>query len=115
MIALADRLPSRIRLVLWIATPLITGAAIMVLELTAFRLYAPYFGYSIYVWAIMISVVMAALAAGYAIGGWVADCSRTDLPLYTIILLSAIYQMAIIQMVGRCLPGLRSKVISAER
>jgi spermidine synthase len=106
MIALADRLPSRIRLGLWLVTPLITGAAIMVLELTAFRLYAPYFGYSIYVWAIMISVVMAALAAGYAIGGWVADCSRTDLPLYTIILLSDVYQMAIIHIVGSLLAEL---------
>ena len=35
----------------------------MSLELVAFRLYAPYFGYSIYVWGSMISVVMLALAA----------------------------------------------------
>ena len=104
MIALADRLPSRTRIVLWLATPLITGAAIMVLELAAFRLYAPYFGYSIYVWAVMISVVMAALAGGYAVGGWLADRSRTDFPLYAMILLSAIHQIAVIQIVAT-LPG----------
>ena len=68
----------------------------MGLELVAFRLYAPYFGYSIYVWGSMISVVMAALSAGYALGGHLADRSRSDAPLYTTILLSGVYQLVLL-------------------
>ena len=86
----------RVRLALWLATPFLTGAVIMAQELAAFRLYAPYFGYSIYVWGNMISVVMAALALGYALGGWVADRSQTDLSLYCMILGSALYQLGIL-------------------
>jgi spermidine synthase len=86
----------RARLALWLATPFFTGATIMAQELVAFRLYAPYFGYSIYVWGSMISVVMAALAVGYAIGGWVADRSQTDAPLYVMVLASAVYQLGVL-------------------
>ena len=57
---------------LWLITAAMTGAIIMGLELVAFRLYAPYFGYSVYVWGTMISVVMIALSLGYAFGGWLA-------------------------------------------
>jgi hypothetical protein len=68
----------------------------MAQELVAFRLYAPYFGYSVYVWGSMIATVMAALAIGYGVGGWIADRSQTDLPLYAIILGSALYQLVIL-------------------
>ena len=86
----------RVRLVLWLATPFFTGAAIMAQELVALRLFAPYFGYSTYVWGSMISVAMVALAVGYAAGGWVSDRSQTDLPLYGMVLASAGYQLAVL-------------------
>jgi spermidine synthase len=82
--------------VLWLISATITGAIIMSLELSAFRLYAPYFGYSIYVWGSMISVVLAALAGGYALGGWLADRSQSGTVLYAVILGSGVYQLAII-------------------
>ncbi|MCA1635743.1 MAG: fused MFS/spermidine synthase [Acidobacteria bacterium] len=97
---------TRLTKTLWHVTPLVTGAVIMILELVAFRLYAPYFGYSIYVWGGMISVVMAALAAGYGVGGWLADRSQTDRPLYLAILLSAVYQLVVIMTVNSFLPTL---------
>lgn len=95
--------PDRLRLALWMTTPFFTGAVIMAQELAAFRLYAPYFGYSIYVWGSMISVVMASLALGYALGGWIADRSHTDLPLYYSILGSAVYQLSILFVVNSLL------------
>lgn len=98
--------PGRVAAALRHLTPLLTGAVIMVLELVAFRLYAPYFGYSIYVWGAMISVVMAALAAGYWAGGWLADRSLGDRPLYLAILASAVYQFVILLTVNRLLPAL---------
>src|SRR5215470_11714858 len=86
----------QLRSAFWMTTPFFTGAVIMAQELVAFRLYAPYFGYSIYVWGSMISVVMAALAIGYTFGGWIADRSQSDLPLYSMILGSALYQLGIL-------------------
>ncbi len=59
----------RLTLGVWLATSFVSGAVVMSLEMVAFRLYAPYFGYSIYVWGNMISVVLAALAVGYATSG----------------------------------------------
>lgn len=98
--------PSRTRKILWLATAVITGAVVMALELVSFRLYAPYFGNSIYVWGSMISVVMLALSVGYTLGGCLADRSPTDLSLYGIILSSALYQLAIVLTVRAFLPAL---------
>ena len=81
---------------MWLLTSAISGAVVMALEVVAFRLYAPYFGYSIYVWGSMISVVMLALALGYGFGGRLADRKSGSAPLYTVILGSALYQLAII-------------------
>lgn len=86
----------RSRPFLWLVTAALTGGIVMSLELAAFRLYAPYFGYSIYVWGTMISVVMAALACGYALGGWLADRSRSGTILYAVIVSSGIYQLAVL-------------------
>ncbi|MFI5379250.1 MAG: spermidine synthase [Tepidisphaerales bacterium] len=85
--------PSAARTLLWLLTAAVTGAVVMSLELAAFRLYAPYFGYSIYVWGSMIGVIMAALAAGYAIGGWAADRFGNDRLLYGAIVASAACQL----------------------
>src|SRR5579863_3759394 len=78
--------PRRWQAFVWIATATATGAIVMAMELTAFRLYAPYFGNSIYVWGSMISVVMLALAIGYSLGGWIADRWPTDAVLYFLVL-----------------------------
>jgi spermidine synthase len=68
----------------------------MSLEVIAFRLYAPYFGYSIFVWGGMIAGVMAAMAAGYYAGGWLADRRVTDAWLYGLILFASGYQFLMI-------------------
>jgi len=80
------------RRIILLLTPLLTGAVGMSLEVAAFRLYAPYFGYSIFVWGGMIAGVMAAMAAGYYAGGWLADRHDTDAWLYGVIVFSSAYQ-----------------------
>ncbi len=98
--------PSRPRVALWLATATLTGGVIMGLELLGFRLYAPYFGYSIYVWGSMIAVIMAALALGYALGGWLSDRSSSDRALYIVIFSSGVYQLIVVYAAGRILMSL---------
>ena len=49
------------------------GFAVMVLEIVGARYLQPWFGGAFYVWTSQIGVVMLALAAGYAVGGQLAD------------------------------------------
>jgi predicted membrane-bound spermidine synthase len=60
-----------------LAVVLISGAAVLVLEFAAGRLFAPWFGMSMPVWSNTISVVLAGLAGGYAVGGRLAARSPT--------------------------------------
>lgn len=81
---------------LWLVTAFVNGAIVMGLELVAFRLYAPWFGYSQYVWGAMIGVVMIALSAGYWLGGALADRSDRAAPLYGVTLASGTWQAAML-------------------
>ncbi|MGB5178858.1 MAG: fused MFS/spermidine synthase, partial [Gammaproteobacteria bacterium] len=56
-----------------LALAALAGAAVMVVELGVARVLTPVFGGSIMVWAIVIATTMLALAAGYAVGGYLAD------------------------------------------
>lgn len=67
-----------------------TGAAVMVLEIIGARLIAPYFGSSTYVWTAMIGVILGALAAGYALGGRMADRDDTKNSLVYLLLVAAV-------------------------
>src|SRR5258707_3686469 len=50
----------------------VTGAIVMSFEMLGSRYLNPYFGSGIYTWAALISTVLAALTAGYFLGGWLA-------------------------------------------
>lgn len=56
-----------------ILTALVCGALIMVIEVLGSRVIGPFFGVSLFVWSSLIAVTMIALAAGYALGGRLAD------------------------------------------
>jgi len=51
----------------------ISGCVLMSLEIAASRVLAPYYGSTIFVWASLITVLLTALAAGYYMGGRLAD------------------------------------------
>src|ERR1700728_582954 len=55
------------------AVAFVTGAIVMSFEMLGSRYLAPYFGAGIYTWASLISTVLAALCAGYFLGGALAD------------------------------------------
>lgn len=63
---------------------LIGGAAVMVVEILGSRVLAPKFGTTLHVWSALITVTLAALAVGYAIGGRVADRRPGLGPLMTV-------------------------------
>src|SRR3989344_3501717 len=47
----------------------VSGTVVLVLELLASRILAPFLGTSIYVWASVIGIVLGALSLGYYLGG----------------------------------------------
>lgn len=79
----------------------------MSLELLGFRILAPHFGNSIYVWGSLIGLVLAALAGGYYFGGWLADNKRADigliLKLYGTAALFLLFDLFSYQAILKCL------------
>ncbi|HEY6736835.1 MAG TPA: fused MFS/spermidine synthase [Candidatus Saccharimonadia bacterium] len=79
----------RLRLTRYSAIAFVTGFVLMAFELVAARLLAPTIGTSIYIWTSVIGVMIAALAAGYAAGGWVADRRTEPLDVVWLLLLAS--------------------------
>ncbi|RRJ95733.1 methyltransferase domain-containing protein [Opitutaceae bacterium TAV4] len=74
-----------------LATACISGAAVMIVEILGAKMLAPYIGTSHFVWTAQIGVTLVALAAGYALGGWLADRSpRPAVRMYGAILLASL-------------------------
>ena len=71
-------------------TVFISGATVMILELTGARILAPYLGTSIIVWTSLIGVVMASLSVGYYLGGKAADIKANYKILAYVIFLAGI-------------------------
>jgi spermidine synthase len=68
-----------------------TGACVLVIEITATRILAPYFGNTIFAVSSVISVVLLALSMGYYVGGRMADRYPTEKVFFSIIVLSGFF------------------------
>ena len=77
----------------------VVGSASLGAEIAAARLLAPYFGASTVIWANTIATVLVALAAGYALGGRLAD-RRADLRGLCTIVLAASVLLALVPFVA---------------
>lgn len=51
----------------------ISGAAVLAVEILGTRILGPFYGMGLFLWSALISVTLAALSAGYALGGRWAD------------------------------------------
>jgi len=51
----------------------VSGASVLSLEILGTRILGPFFGVSLYLWSALITVTLAALSLGYALGGRYAD------------------------------------------
>jgi spermidine synthase len=95
-----------------VATAMICGALVMVVEVLGSRVLGPFFGVSLFVWTSLITVTLVALAAGYAAGGILSDRKGDAAYLYGIILAAGILVLLIPALkpivLRACLPlGLR--------
>lgn len=74
-------------------TVFLTGAAVLIFEVAAVRMLAPYFGSSLYVLSSVLTTILAALSFGYYFGGRIADRMPTPRALYCIIGLAGIVML----------------------
>jgi len=88
------------------AVVFITGGAVLVLEVVATRVLAPYFGNTIYTVSSIIGVVLAALSLGYYFGGRLADKRPAAAWFYGIILTSGLTVLGLEAIIILFLPAL---------
>ncbi len=90
----------------------VVGSASLGTEIAAARLLAPYFGASTIIWANTIATVLVALAAGYALGGRLAD-RRADVRGLCMIVLAASVLLALVPFVADPFLSLSVKALGA--
>jgi spermidine synthase len=76
--------------VILLVTAALSGAAVMVIELAAVRLIAPWFGTSLVVWSNVIAVVLLGLAIGYLLGARLSRGQTPTRPLFVLLSLGAL-------------------------
>ncbi|TSC58860.1 MAG: spermine synthase [Candidatus Peregrinibacteria bacterium Greene0416_19] len=74
----------------------VCGMAVMIVELVAIRLFAPYAGTSIEVWTAVIGVMMAGLAGGYALGGVLGDRLKSEAFLRSVVRAAALWLLLMV-------------------
>ncbi len=80
--------PGRQVLIYTHAAVILTGAAVMVVEILGGKLLAPYYGSGIYSWTSIISVTLLALSVGYFIAGKMVEKISSILPIAMVLILS---------------------------
>jgi len=86
--------PAVFRAVIYIVA-FVTGAIVMSFEMLGSRYLNPYFGSGIYTWAGLISTVLAALTAGYFLGGFIADRTVSAAVLGMIVGVASVYLLVL--------------------
>ena len=74
-----------------VASAFVTGASVMIIEIAANRVLAPWFGNSLYTWTSLIGVILLSLSIGYYFGGWLADKSGKFITFFHIITVSSFF------------------------
>lgn len=77
-----------------------SGAAALIIEILGPRIIAPLFGSSLHVWSAVISVTLAALAAGYWQGGRLADKYDASHSALSIVLIIAAFLTLLIRIIS---------------
>jgi predicted membrane-bound spermidine synthase len=94
-----------------------SGACVLALEIVGTRVLGPFYGQSLFLWSALISVTLAALAVGYALGGRIADRGPSAARLALVLAVAGAWVTAIPWLVRPLLAateplGLRSAVLA---
>jgi spermidine synthase len=73
----------------------LSGGCVLALEILGTRILGPYYGVSLFLWSALITVTLAALSVGYAVGGRWADKGPTMQRLAVTLLLAGLWTMLI--------------------
>ncbi|HEX5091920.1 MAG TPA: fused MFS/spermidine synthase [Burkholderiales bacterium] len=83
----------------------LTGMAVLIVEITATRMLAPYFGNSIFTISSVIGIVLAALGLGYYAGGALADRRPSETWFFALIAASGFAVLLLQLLNARLLPA----------
>ena len=84
---------------LLLASVFVTGSAVLIIEIIAIRILAPYYGNTIYTTSSVIGTVLAALSLGYYVGGRLSDKYPNHSFFYGIIFISGL-SIIFVQLLG---------------
>src|SRR5712692_9929871 len=73
----------------------IGGVAVLALEILGTRILGPFYGVSLFLWSALITVTLAALSLGYAVGGYWADKNASMARLCVPIACAGVWMMVI--------------------
>ncbi|WP_156427555.1 fused MFS/spermidine synthase [Thiohalocapsa sp. ML1] len=95
-----DARPNRRLLAGYGATVFLSSALLLVLEIVAGRLVAPYVGVSLYTWTSIIGVILAGLSLGNWLGGVWADNGATGRSVGWVLAAGGLYCLASLALLG---------------
>ncbi|MDH5547421.1 MAG: fused MFS/spermidine synthase [Gammaproteobacteria bacterium] len=90
----------------------VSSAIVMVLEITAGRLLAPFVGVSLYTWTSIIGVVLAGLSVGSWLGGRWADAGAGEKHIGIVLSTAAVLTLASLGLLTLIAPGLQGAELS---
>jgi len=88
----------------------LAGMAVLIVEITAIRMLAPYFGNSIFTISSVIGIILAALGLGYYLGGTLADRRPSAVWFFSLIVVAG-FSVLLLQFLNAVLlPGIAYKL-----
>jgi spermidine synthase len=88
----------------------LAGMAVLVIEITAMRMLAPFFGNSIFTISSVIGIILAALGLGYYLGGSLADRKPSATRFFSLIVVAG-FSVLLLQFLNAVLlPGIAYKL-----
>ena len=100
------------KIALYALTVFLSSALLLVLEVVAGRLIAPYVGVSLYTWTAVIGVILAGLSLGNWLGGIWADRNAGEGAAGYTLLISALATLAIPLLLTLVAPGIQTSGLS---
>jgi spermidine synthase len=88
----------------------LTGMAVLIIEIAATRMLAPYFGNSIFTISSVIGIVLAALGLGYYVGGSLSDRKPSEAWFFSLIVIAGFSVLLLQVFNALLLPGIAYKL-----